>query len=61
MKNGDYNLVKAPKDFQGIKYRGKYCLEHHYQRRRKTPSFSYGDISRVLRSPRRAEGGQYFC
>ena len=30
MKNGDYNLVKAPKDFQGIKYRGKYCLEHHY-------------------------------
>ena len=32
-----------------------------YQRRRKTPSFSYGDISRVLRSPRRAEGGQYFC
>ena len=33
----------------------------YYQRRRKTPSFSYGDISRVLRSPRRAEGGQYFC
>ena len=35
--------------------------KHSYQRRRNTPSFSYGDISRVLRSPRRAEGGQYFC
>ena len=45
----------------------KHELSHNhlykkfYQRRRKTPSFSYGDISRVLRSPRRAEGGQYFC
>ena len=33
---------------------------YNYQKRRKTPSFSYGDIRRVLRSPRRAEGGQYF-
>ena len=24
------------------------------------PSFSYGDIRRVLRSPRRAEGGRFF-
>ena len=30
------------------------------QSRRNTPSFSYGDIRRVLRSPRRAEGGGRF-
>lgn len=29
MKNGDYILVKAPKDFPGKKYRGLYCYEHH--------------------------------
>ena len=31
-----------------------------YPNRRKTPSFSYGDIRRVLRSPRRAEEGRFF-
>lgn len=29
MINGDYILVKAPKDYVGKKYRGKYCYEHH--------------------------------
>ena len=29
MKNGDYTLVKAPIDYPGKKYRGKYCYEHH--------------------------------
>ena len=29
MKNGNYILVKAPEDFPGKKYRGRYCLEHH--------------------------------
>lgn len=28
MKNGDYILVKAPDDFPGYKYRGKYVYEH---------------------------------
>ncbi len=28
MKNGPYILVKAPKDFPGLKYRGLYCYEH---------------------------------
>ena len=30
-----------------------------YHKRRKTPSFSYGDIRRVLRSPKWAEGGHF--
>lgn len=29
MKNGDYILVKAPDDYPGKKYRGRYCFEHH--------------------------------
>ena len=29
MKNGDYVLVLAPKDYVGKKYRGRYCYEHH--------------------------------
>lgn len=29
MKNGKYDLVIAPVDFPGKKYRGKYCYEHH--------------------------------
>lgn len=29
MKNGDYLLVKAPSEYPGKKYRGKYCYEHH--------------------------------
>lgn len=28
MKNGEYILVKAPDNFPGKKYRGKYCYEH---------------------------------
>ncbi len=28
MKNGDYELVVAPKDYTGTKYRGKYCSKH---------------------------------
>lgn len=30
MKNGDYLLIVAPKDYPGKKYRNKYCYEHHY-------------------------------
>ena len=29
MRNGDYILVKAPEEFPGKKYRGRYCYEHH--------------------------------
>lgn len=29
MKNGDYIMVLAPDNFEGKKYRGKYCYEHH--------------------------------
>jgi len=29
MKNGDYILVRAPENYPGKKYRGKYCYEHH--------------------------------
>ena len=28
MRNGDYELVVAPVDFPGLKYRGRYCYEH---------------------------------
>lgn len=28
MKNGPYILVKAPENYPGKKYRGKYCYEH---------------------------------
>ena len=29
MRNGNYELVKAPDGYPGKKYRGKYCYEHH--------------------------------
>jgi len=29
VKNGPYELVVAPIDYPGFKYRGKYCYEHH--------------------------------
>lgn len=29
MRNGNYELVKAPADYPGRKYRGRYCYEHH--------------------------------
>lgn len=29
MKNGPYELVIAPKEYPGKKYRGRYCYEHH--------------------------------
>lgn len=29
MKNGPYEMVVAPDDYPGKKYRGKYCYEHH--------------------------------
>jgi hypothetical protein len=29
MKNGPYELVIAPSDYPGKKYRGRYCYEHH--------------------------------
>jgi hypothetical protein len=29
MKNGPYTLVIAPIEYPGIKYRGRYCYEHH--------------------------------
>lgn len=28
MRNGDYILVTAPKDYPGVKYRGRYVYEH---------------------------------
>lgn len=28
MRNGDYELVIAPEDYQGKRYRGKYCYAH---------------------------------
>lgn len=28
MRNGEYELVVAPDDFPGKKYRGRYCYEH---------------------------------
>ena len=28
MKNGNYNLVPAPNNYRGKKYRGKYVYEH---------------------------------
>lgn len=29
MKNGPYELVVAPENYPGKKYRGRYCYEHH--------------------------------
>lgn len=29
MKNGLYILILAPIEYTGVKYRGKYCYEHH--------------------------------
>ena len=29
MKNGDYELVVAPDDYPGMRYRGRYAYEHH--------------------------------
>ena len=29
MKNGPYELVIAPPDYTGVKYRGRYVYEHH--------------------------------
>lgn len=29
MKNGKYELVVAPENYPGKKYRGRYCYEHH--------------------------------
>lgn len=29
MRNGPYELVIAPPDYPGKKYRGRYCYEHH--------------------------------
>ena len=29
MKNGPYELVVAPDDYPGKRYRGRYCYEHH--------------------------------
>lgn len=29
MKNGSYNLVVAPEDYPGKRYRDKYCFEHY--------------------------------
>ncbi len=29
MKNGPYELVIAPDDYPGMKYRDRYCYEHH--------------------------------
>jgi len=40
MKNGEYELVIAPNDYPGKKYRGRYCYEHTlvwWQNTRKLP------------------------
>ena len=29
MRNGDYELVVAPNDYPGKKYRGRHCCKHH--------------------------------
>jgi len=29
MKNGPYTLVKAPDDYPGMRYRGRYVYQHH--------------------------------
>jgi hypothetical protein len=29
MRNGPYELVKAPDGYPGMRYRGLYCYEHH--------------------------------
>lgn len=29
MRNGPYELVVAPDEYPGMKYRGRYCYEHH--------------------------------
>lgn len=29
MKNGRYEMVVAPAEYPGKKYRGRYCYEHH--------------------------------
>ena len=29
MKNGPYELVIAPPEYPGKRYRGRYCYEHH--------------------------------
>lgn len=29
MRNGEYTLVVAPPDYPGMRYRGRYCYEHH--------------------------------
>lgn len=29
MKNGPYEMVVAPPSYPGMRYRGRYCYEHH--------------------------------
>ena len=31
MKNGPYELIIAPADWEGVLYRSRYCYEHHYE------------------------------
>lgn len=31
MKNGPYELIVAPEDYPGKKYRGRYCYEHVFK------------------------------
>lgn len=30
MINGEYEMIKAPEEYPGTKYRDKYCYKHHY-------------------------------
>jgi len=30
MRNGKYEMIVAPDDWPGKRYRGRYCYEHHY-------------------------------
>ena len=43
MKNGPYEIVKAPENFPGKKYRGHYCYEHRLVWWRNTGSLPDSD------------------
>lgn len=35
MRNGDYELIRAPKGYRGKKYRGRYVYEHRLKAEQK--------------------------
>lgn len=44
MKNGEYELVVAPKGYPGKRYRGRYAYEHHVEAWRKTGKNPTGKV-----------------